>query len=134
MKNLELHIEIIGVLLIVLASVHVIFPKYFRWKEELGNLSLINRQIMYVHTFFIALLLLLMGMLCMTSSTEIIQTALGKKLALGLCIFWGTRLFIQFFGYSSSLWRGKRLETTIHIVFALFWTYLSAVFGYVYWH
>ena len=133
MKNLELHLKIIGLLLIVLASVHVIFPKYFRWKEELGNLSLINRQIMYVHTFFIALLLLLMGILCLTSASEIVQTALGRKLALGLCLFWSARLLVQFFGYSSSLWRGKPLEMTVHVVFVLFWTYLSVVFGYVYW-
>ena len=56
---------------------------------------------MTVHTFFIALIVFLMGLLCLTSSNELIETNLGKKISLGLGIFWTVRLFIQFFGYSS---------------------------------
>jgi hypothetical protein len=59
-------------------------------------------------------------------------TALGKRISLGLGIFWATRLFIQFFGYSSSLWRGKTLETTIHVLFSVLWIYLSGVFFLTY--
>ncbi len=129
---MELHLKIIGVALIVLALIHVIFPKYFNWKQDLSSVSLINRQVMYVHTFFIALVVLLMGLLCLTSSQEIVTTPLGKKIALGLGIFWICRLFIQFFGYSSELWRGKTFETIIHILFSLLWTYLSIVFLWIY--
>jgi hypothetical protein len=107
---------------------HTIFPRYFNWATELTSLSLINRQMMYVHTFFIALVVLLMGILCLTSSADLIETELGKKVSLGLGVFWLIRLFIQFFGYSSELWKGKPLETIIHIVFSLFWTYMSTVF------
>jgi hypothetical protein len=83
---------------------------------------------MYVHTFFIGLIVLLMGVLCLTSSRELINTNLGKKITLGLGIFWLSRLIIQFFGYSSKLWKGKSFETTIHILFSLLWAYLSLVF------
>lgn len=129
---MEIHIKIIGVLLIGLALIHVVFPKYFNWDKELKSLSLINRQMMTVHTFFIALTVLLMGLLCLTSSTEIIQTNLGKKISLGLGIFWSIRLFIQFFGYSNDLWKGKKFETSMHIIFSLLWTYLSIVFWITY--
>jgi hypothetical protein len=37
-------------------------------------------------------------------------------------------LFVQFFGYSSKVWKGKSFETTIHILFAVLWTYISIVF------
>lgn len=123
-----IHFKIIGGLLIILALVHVIFPKYFNWKEELKSLSLINRQMMTVHTFFIALVVFLMGLLCLTSATELIETKLGKTITFGLGIFWSTRLFIQFFGYSTELWKGKTFETLVHISFSLLWTYLSVVF------
>ena len=83
---------------------------------------------MYVHTFFIAFAVLLMGLLCLTSSRELASTTLGKRLALGLGIFWAARLCIQFVGYSSKLWRGKPFETTVHVLFAILWTYLSVVF------
>ena len=112
----------------ILAFIHVIFPKYFNWKEELKSLSLVNRQMMTIHTIFIALAVFLIGLLCLTSSTELIETKLGKTISLGLGIFWILRLLIQFFGYSTELWKGKTFETTIHILFSLLWSYLSVVF------
>lgn len=131
---MELHIKIVGILLILLSIIHIIFPKYFKWSKELAPLSLVNRQMMYIHTFFIALVVLLMGILCLTSSNEFVTTALGKRLAFGLGIFWGIRLIFQFVGYSSKLWRGKKFETTVHILFSLFWAYISIVFFGTYWN
>ena len=125
---MELHLKIIGSLLIVLALAHIGFPQHFKWKEELKSISIINRQMVYVHSFFIAFTVFLMGLLCLTSSSELLGTVLGKRISLGLGIFWTTRLFIQFFGYSSKVWKGKTFETTVHIFFSLFWVYLSAVF------
>lgn len=125
---MELHLKIIGIQLIALGLVHVIFPKYFNWKAELKSLSLINRQVMMVHTFFIALAVILMGLLCLTSANELVGISLGKKISLGFGIFWTCRLLIQLFGYSSQLWKGKKFETFVHIVFTCTWIYLSAIF------
>lgn len=130
---MEIHFKIIGVLLIILSFVHVIFPRYFNWSKELVSLSPVNRQMMYIHTFFIALVVFLIGVLCLTSSGELLSTVLGKKVVLGFGIFWLIRLFMQFFGYSSNLWKGKFMETVVHIVFSLFWTYLSIIFFASYW-
>lgn len=111
-----------------LALIHVFFPKYFNWKEELKSLNLINRQMMTVHTFFIAFVVFLFGLLCLTSATDLTQTKLGKTVSFGLGIFWATRLFFQFFVYSSKLWKGKLFETTIHSAFIFLWTYICSVF------
>jgi len=129
---MEIHLIIIGILLMVLALIHIIFPKYFNWKKELSSLSLINREMMQVHTFFIALAVFLMGLLCLVSSEEIVSTELGKTISLGLGIFWTFRMFFQFFGYSKELWKGKTFETLVHIVFSLFWMYLTVVFFGIY--
>src|SRR6476619_3910207 len=112
---METHLKIIGVLLIGLAWAHAFFPRHFRWKEELVSLSLLTRQIMYVHTLFIALVVFLMGLLCVTSADELVSTTLGKRVSLCMGIFWTTRLLVQFFGYSSELWKGKPFETGVHI-------------------
>ncbi len=125
---MHLHLKIIGILLIALALIHIVFPKYFNWSKELSYLSLINRQMIAVHTFFIALTIFLMGLLCFTSPDELIDTTFGKKISLGLGIFWTIRLFIQFFVYSSQLWKGKTFETTVHILFIFLWAYLSFMF------
>jgi len=125
---MEVHLKIIGFSLIFLALIHIIFPKYFNWKEELTSISLINAQMMVIHTFFLALTVFLMGILCVTSSLELTTSLLGKRLCIGFAIFWTIRFFVQFFGYSASLWKGKAFETTVHIIFSLFWGYASVVF------
>jgi hypothetical protein len=130
--EMEIHLKIVGILFILLSLIHIAFPKYFKWGEELKSLSLINRQMMTVHTFFIALVVFLMGVLCLTSSDELIETNLGRKISLGLGIFWTVRLFIQFFGYSADLWKGKRFETNMHILFSLLWGYFSLTFLIIY--
>lgn len=129
---MEIQLKIIGALLILLALIHIIFPKYFHWEKELEFLSLVNKQMMKVHTLFIALTLLLMGILCITSTIELITTNLGKQISLGFGIFWGVRLFIQLFGYSTKLWKGKTFETTVHIIFTFLWTYLTWTFIKIY--
>jgi len=129
-----LHFRIIGALLLVLAMSHVVFPRYFRWNEELKPLSLINRQIMTIHTFFIALTVFLLGLLCLSAAGELVETALGRKISLGMGVFWGTRLVIQFVGYSSELWKGRTFETVVHILFSLLFTYMSVVFLWAYFH
>ena len=125
---MELNLKIAGILQIALALFHAGFPRRFGWKEELASVSLLSRQVMYVHTLFIALTVFLIGVLCVTSASDLINTALGQRVSLGLAIFWLTRLVVQFFGYSSELWRGKRFETIIHVVFSILWVYLSATF------
>lgn len=125
---MELHLNIVGVILILLSIIHIRFPKYFNWAKELGGMSLINRQMMYVHTFFVALVVFLMGILCLSSAHLVVSTELGQRICLGLGVFWLLRLVFQFFVYSRELWRGKRFESVMHIVFSLLWIYFTVVF------
>ena len=128
-----LQIQIVGILLVILALLHIAFPKYFNWRQELGQLSLINRQMFYVHSFFIAFTVLMMGLLCLTSTQELLSTGLGKRICLALGIFWIVRLIIQFFVYSSELWKGKRFETVVHVLLSVLWIYAGAVFMLCYY-
>ncbi|MGV6862238.1 MAG: hypothetical protein ACWA41_10720 [Putridiphycobacter sp.] len=125
-------LKIIGILLMGLGLIHVIFPVYFDWKTELPKLSLINRQVFKIHTFFIALIVFLMGALSFFYAEELINSPLGKIIALGFAIFWSFRLYFQFFGYSAELWKGKTFETIIHIIFSLMWIAISSVFWWIY--
>ena len=125
---MEVHFKIIGALLIVLAAAHIVFPKYFKWDVELKLLSIINRQMMLVHTLFIALFILLSGILSFTSAHELVNTNLGKNVSLGFGVFWLCRLFVQFFGYSPILWKGKTFETGVHILFVIFFSYVGLVY------
>jgi len=125
---MEIHFKIIGILLLILGVIHAFFPRYFNWKTELTPLSIINRQMMVVHTFFIGLTVFLMGLLCLLYSAELIQTPFGRVICLGLGAFWFIRLIFQLFVYSALLWKGKRFETFIHILFIVLWAYISVIF------
>lgn len=125
---MEIHIKIVGSILIALSVMHIIIPKYFKWEQELTSLSLITKQILYVHTFFIAFIVLLMGLLCLSYSHELLHDPFGRVITLGLFGFWLMRLIFQFFVYSPKVWRGKRFETVMHVVFSVMWLYFTGVF------
>ena len=129
---LLLQLELSGWLLLGLALVHVIFPRYFDWCNELRPLSLINRQMMQVHTFFIALTVGLMGVLCLVAAEELVATPLGGLVCLGLGVFWFARLVVQLLWYSPALWRGKPFETVVHVMFIGLWSWLGGLFCFIY--
>ena len=125
---MTIHLQIVGALFMLLALIHVGFPRYFDWKQQLASLSLINRQMMQVHTFFIAFVVFLIGLLCFSSAEELTATPLGRRICLGLGVFWSVRALVQWFFYSRELWRGKRFETGIHLLFSGLWIYCMVVF------
>ncbi len=125
---MEIHLRISGGIFMLLALLHLFFPKRFNWQDELAQLSLLNRQMMQVHTLFIGLTVFGMGLLNVFYARELIQTPLGKGICFGLAIFWTLRLFIQLFVYSRELWKGKKFETAIHVVFTLLWLYCASVY------
>ena len=65
------------------------------------------------------------------NTVELTNTPLGRRVSLGLGIFWGARFVVQLFGYSAELWRGKRFETVVHILFLITWSYFTTVFLWV---
>jgi len=69
-----------------------------------------------------------MGLICILAPDDLLYTSLGKKISFGFGIFWFLRLLIQFFGYSSALWKGKGFETIVHVIFSIFWTYTTVLF------
>ena len=129
---LLLNLKIAGYLMFCLSALHLVFPKRFRWKDDLAKLQDLNRQIFWVHCFFICLVLLLMGALCSFFGAALLAGGELRPVVAGGCaLFWFMRLLAQLFVYDSALWRGKPLETFVHIVFTGLWSYFTAVFTWV---
>ena len=128
--SLTLHLQIVGGLQLLLALAHFFFPKRFGWKEDFAKVSLLNRQIFYVHGFFITLILVLFGLLTGLATDLLLRNdELTRYVLGGLVLFWSARWLIQFFVYDPRLWRGHRFNTAMHILFSLMWTYYVAVYG-----
>ena len=131
---LELHLKICGLLLLGLAALHPSFAKRFHWKEELAGVSLFTRQVFWVHSLFIVLVLVIFGVLSLCFAGALLEpSALAKALLAAFVLFWGVRLFAQHFIYSPELWRHHRFNTVMHILFTALWTYLVAIYGMALW-
>jgi len=129
-----LNLQVLGISQMVLAFVHLVFESRFDWKRELAPLSLLNRQLMYVHTFFIAFVVFLNGVLSFFAAKHLINPSpLAVYIVSGLSIFWLVRLYSQFFVYKRELWLGKRFETGVHILFSLIWLWYSLSYLLLVW-
>jgi len=132
--TLAFHLRLAGAGLFLLAAGHLLLPRRFHWREELAQLSLLNRQVFVVHTFFICFVLMLMGSLSAFGTTALLQpTPLARWVLGGLTLFWSTRLLFQWFVFDSRLWRGDRFLTFMHGLFTLIWIYLTGVYGAAWW-
>ena len=130
MTNVELHLRIVGVLLLALVALNLYVPRRFNWRQELASLSLLNRQIVQVHAAFICVILMMFALLALLYPRELLEpTPLARAILAGLAAFWLLRLLTQWFVYDRRLWRGRRFETTVHLVFTGVWTYFAATFA-----
>ena len=132
--NAELHLRIVGLLLLLLAALNLYVPRRFGWTAELRRLSLFTRQVFVVHAGFIVLTLVLFGLLSLALADELLEpSSLARAVLAGLTLFWLARLLVQWLFYDRSLWRGKTLETSVHVTFTLVWLYFTATYSAALW-
>ncbi|MCC6242059.1 MAG: hypothetical protein IT353_04430 [Gemmatimonadaceae bacterium] len=120
-----------GAGMILLAFVHIPIARHLQWREESARLSPANASIFGVHAFFICLVLVLMGLPALFAPQLFLAPSTGGAWASwSYATFWAARMLAQWFVYPSHLWRGKPLETRLHVLFSVIWMALTGVFGY----
>lgn len=123
-------LRIAGAGLILLAIGHVPIGRHLGWREDSLKLSPANASIFHVHTFFICLVLVLMGLPCLLDPAVFLEPSrAGLWLSSSIGAFWLIRLYCQFFVYRADLWRGRKMETMMHIAFTFVWTALFLLFA-----
>ena len=127
MTDLSLHLTVVGISLLVLGAVHVALPTTLQWRSELSGTSTLNRQISYVHCYFIGLSCLLWGLLPLTAGSELQTPSPVTRLVLiGAVVFWASRLVIQLAVFN----RNARLSKpwcALSIAGSGLWLYLTLV-------
>jgi hypothetical protein len=127
---LLVHLHVVGLVMAVLVVVNLFVPARFHWREEMSRLSLLNRQIFQAHSVFLVLTLGLFSALLLTCASALLEpTRLSRAILLGLTIFWGLRMLMQWWFYSPAIWRGHRFFTAMHWLFSLTWIYVTGVFA-----
>ena len=128
--SLSIHLRIVGILLVLLGLSHAFFNRHFGWEQELAAVSLLTRRVFFVHSFFIALGVVLAGAVSFMYADALLRpAALNRALLAAMVTFWLCRLLAQFFAYDSAIWRGDRFRTFMHVAFALLWCYVTAIYG-----
>ena len=117
--------------MLVLAALYPIYPRRFRWSEQLQRVELLTRQVFWVHIGFIVILLVLQGVLLVGFPRLVLEpNGASTALLVGMLAFWLYRLVAQLFIYDSELWRGRPAHLVVHVVFTLLWVAISAVLGW----
>jgi hypothetical protein len=127
-------LQIAALLQLILALAHFAFARHLGWREELQRVSLLTRQVFWVHAGFLMLVLAGFGFLSLTCADELLAGGRVSRFVLGgLAVFWAARWCCQFFVYRAELWRGDAFRTKAHIGFAMLWTFLAGVYGTAFW-
>lgn len=128
-ETLSILLRVAGAGLILLAALHVPIGRHLKWREDGAHLSRVNSSIFRVHAFFICFVLVMMGLPCLLEPAVFLEKSRASAwLAWSFSAFWTTRLYFQWFVYPSDLWRGKRMETIVHVWATIFWASLAALF------
>ena len=126
---LTLLLRIAGAGLILLSLLHVPIGRHLKWREDVVRLTPVNASIFHVHTFFICLVLVMMGLPCLFDPRVFLAPSrAGAWLSWSFAGFWAIRLYCQWFVYKADLWLNKRLETSIHWTFSFIWAALAGLF------
>lgn len=78
------------------AAFHLTFWKLFDWRGQLPRLSTANRAILPILNLRLTYVFLGVGALCLAFPRDLVGTALGRAILLGMSGFWLGRLIEQF--------------------------------------
>jgi len=130
MRMLTVHLHVVGALLMALGLSHNFFNRYFGWDVELAAVSLLTRRVFFVHTFFVAMTVTMMGAFTVAYARLLVEPQpQSRAIVAGMAVFWGSRLTAQFCAYDSAIWRGDRFRTRMHVAFSIFWIYVTTTYG-----
>ena len=128
--TLSIHLKIVGTLLMLLGLSHIFFNRFFGWEQELAAVSLLTRQVFFVHNFFIGLSVVLGGAASFFCANTLLRPdTLSRAVLAGMATFWLCRLLAQFVAYDCVIWRGDRFRTFMHVACSLLWCYITATYG-----
>ena len=124
---LYIHLQIVGILLMLVGLSHLFFNRFFGWDQELVAVSLWTRRVFFVHNFFIGLVVVLGGAASFFCANALLRPGtLSRAVLAGMATFWLCRLLAQFVAYDRAIWRGDRFRTFMHVAFSLLWCYVTA--------
>jgi hypothetical protein len=123
---LPIGIQFAGALHLLVACANFVLPGILHYRQNLAKVSPIIRQIFRVHAFYIVLILLGFGTLCLCFSHDLAGgSSLGRFLSAFLALFWSIRVVLQLAFYDRAT---KQEHPLGNIFFSAIFIYFAAVF------
>lgn len=129
MKLVQL-LQLVAAIQLMIAIMNLFLFRMMKWQPELGQLSLLVREVVQVHSWFISIILGFFAILTLRFQNDMatLSHPFFAWFAAGIGIFWLFRTFLQLFYYSPSHWRGRPVRTLIHIACLAVYGGMSAVY------
>ena len=132
MITLPLFIQLAGAVHCIIAAANFFAPAKLHYAENLRQVSPIVRQIFIVHSIYIVIVLVGLGLLCLLFTDDLCgASALGKGLNAFLAFFWSLRAAIQFFYYDRSI---KQANPGFTLCFGIAFLALATIFSVATFH
>lgn len=129
LTDVATHLTLVGLVLLVLGLVHVALPRVLGWEHELAGASLLNRQVSYVHCYFIGMACVLWGLLPLVAGPHLLDPdPVTRVVLVGAVAFWGSRLVIQLAVFNRHA-RRSRAWCAVSLAGTGLWAYLTVVWS-----
>jgi len=118
-----------------IAVINLFLVRLMRWEEDLARMSLLVREVFWIHGWFISAMLTLFGILTLRFAAEMSagENPVLQWLAGAIGIFWALRAVLQVTHYSPSHWRGQPGRTLIHILILIIYPGFALAYGLAAW-
>lgn len=128
--GLSTHLVVVGTVTLALGVVHLALPGTLGWQHDLAAASKLNREVSYVHCYFIGLACVLWGLLPLTAGTALTEPhPVTRLVLLGAVVFWASRLVMQLAVFNRHA-RSSRSWLVVSVAGTALWIYLVAVWSW----
>jgi hypothetical protein len=112
--TIALMLRVAGGSLIVLSIFHAALWRTLNWSGEAERMSPLNARVFFVHTFFIAFVLLALGVLSLGRPDLLLAPSeLARLLLSGVVVFWIARLAVQPLVFDRAKTSGTRMDPVV---------------------
>lgn len=128
--TLVLLLRVVGASLVVLALFHAVLWRALDWGQEIERLSPLNARVFALHTFFIAFVLLALGVLSLLKPELLLAPGdLPRLILCGVVVFWIARLAAQPLIFDRVMRVGWTSSFFVRIGASLLWAAYAAIYG-----
>jgi len=112
-------LEVVGVVLVALGVAHVALPRVLGWQRSLVALATLDREVNYVHSYFIGLTCVLWGLFPLVAGGgSLAHNSATTFVLVGATVFWVARLVVQLVVFNrhaseSAMWRTASVGGTL---------------------